>query len=153
MARKKRLDVDEVLDRERAGCGLQEEQNIYQTAGYIRLSIEDSGKTDGYSLENQEKLVRDYIPDIIREKGQTPVIRTLDDEEFIQCLEKKLREEVEEFLEEKNLDELGDILEVLEELAHLQGWTDGEIRHTREEKAQTTGLFRERVFLEKVIEE
>ena len=65
----------------------------------------------------------------------------------------KLREEVEEFLEEKNLDELGDILEVLEELAHLQGWTDGEIRHTREEKAQTTGLFRERVFLEKVIEE
>ena len=38
------------------------------------------------------KLVRDYIPDIIREKGQTPVIRTLDDEEFIQCLEKKLRE-------------------------------------------------------------
>ena len=63
MARKKRLDVDEVLDRERAGCGLQEEQNIYQTAGYIRLSIEDSGKTDGYSLENQEKLVRDYIAD------------------------------------------------------------------------------------------
>ena len=89
------------------------------------------------------KLVRDYIPDIIREKGQTPVIRTLDDEEFIQCLEKKLREEVEEFLEEKNLDEL----------AHLQGWTDGEIRHTREEKAQTTGLFRERVFLERVVEE
>lgn len=63
MARKKRLDVDEVLDRERAGYGLQEEQNIYQTAGYIRLSIEDSGKTNGYSLENQEKLVRDYIAD------------------------------------------------------------------------------------------
>lgn len=63
MARKKRLDVNEVLDRERSGCGLKEEQNIYQTAGYIRLSIEDSGKTDGYSLENQEKLVRDYIAD------------------------------------------------------------------------------------------
>lgn len=63
MARKKRLDVNEVLDREHAGCGLQEKQNIYQTAGYIRLSIEDSGKTDGYSLENQEKLVRDYIAD------------------------------------------------------------------------------------------
>ena len=63
MARKKRLDVNEVLDRERTGFGLQEEQNIYHTAGYIRLSIEDSGKTDGYSLENQEKLVRDYIAD------------------------------------------------------------------------------------------
>ena len=63
MARKKRLDVNEVLDRERAGFGLQEEQNIYHTAGYIRLSIEDSGKTDGYSLANQEKLVRDFIAD------------------------------------------------------------------------------------------
>ncbi len=99
------------------------------------------------------KLVRDYIPDIIQEQGQTPVFRTLDDQEYAQCLEQKLREEVGEFLQEKNLDELGDILEVLEELAHMQGWTDGEIRHTREEKAQTTGLFRERVFLEKVIEE
>jgi len=89
------------------------------------------------------KLVRDYIPDIIQEQGQTPVFRTLDDQEYAQCLEQKLREEVGEFLAEKNLDEL----------AHLQGWTDGEIRHTREEKAQTTGLFRERVFLEKVIEE
>ena len=63
MARKKRLDVNEVLDQERAGFGLQEEQSIYHTAGYIRLSIEDSGKTDGYSLENQEKLVKDFIAD------------------------------------------------------------------------------------------
>ena len=99
------------------------------------------------------KLVRDYIPDIIREKGQTPVIRTLDDEEFIQCLEKKLRDEVGELLEEKNRDELGDILEVLEELAHLQGWTDWEIRHARSEKAQRNGIFRERIFLEKVLED
>ena len=44
MARKKRLDVNAVLEQERAGFGLQEEQSIYHTAGYIRLSIEDSGK-------------------------------------------------------------------------------------------------------------
>ena len=69
MARKKRLDVNEVLDRERAKIEFQEEQSIYQTAGYIRLSVEDSGKTDGYSLENQEKLVRDYIADHIEILG------------------------------------------------------------------------------------
>ena len=56
-------------------------------------------------------------------------------------------------LAEKNLDELGDILEVLEELAHLQGWTDWEIRHARSEKAQRNGIFRERIFLEKVLED
>ena len=58
------------------------------------------------------KLVRDNIPDIIRQQGETPVIRTLEDGEFLRCLEGKLREEVEEFLAEKNLNELGDILEV-----------------------------------------
>lgn len=63
MARKKRLDVNAVLEQECAGFGLQEEQSIYRTAGYIRLSVEDSGKTDGYSLENQEKLVKDFIAD------------------------------------------------------------------------------------------
>lgn len=63
MARKKRLDVNAVLEQELAGFGLQEEQSIYHTAGYIRLSIEDSGKTDGYSLANQEKLVKDFIAD------------------------------------------------------------------------------------------
>lgn len=61
MARKKRLDVNAVLEQERAGFGLREEQSIYHTAGYIRLSVEDSGKTDGYSLANQEKLVKDFI--------------------------------------------------------------------------------------------
>ena len=63
MARKKRLDVNAVLEQECAGFGLQEEQSIYHTAGYIRLSVEDSGKTEGYSLENQEKLVKDFIAD------------------------------------------------------------------------------------------
>ena len=99
------------------------------------------------------KLVRDYIPDVIREQGETPVFRTLDDGEFARCLEEKLREEVEEFLAEKTLNELGDILEVLEAMAHLRGWTDGEIRRAKEEKAQRNGAFRERVFLEKVLEE
>ncbi len=97
------------------------------------------------------KLVRDNIPDIIREQGETPVVRTLDDEEYAACLAEKLREEVEEFLEESNLDELSDILEVLDALSNLQGWTDGEIQKVRRDKAEARGAFRERIFLEKVI--
>lgn len=98
------------------------------------------------------KLVRDYVPDIIREQGETPVIRTLDDGEYEACLQKKLREEVEEFIAESTLDELSDILEVLEALAGVQGWTDGEIQKARRDKAEARGAFRERIFLEKVIE-
>ncbi len=99
------------------------------------------------------KLVRDYIPDVIREQGETPVVRALEDGEFLRCLGEKLREETEEFLSAQNLEELGDILEVLEAMAHVHGWTDGEIRHAKEEKAQRRGSFRERVFLEKVVEQ
>ena len=98
------------------------------------------------------KLVRDNIPDIIRESGGTPVIRTLDGLEYEACLQEKLREEVGEFLEESTLDELSDILEVLEALANLHGWTDGEIQKVRRNKAEARGAFRERIFLEKVLE-
>ena len=100
-----------------------------------------------------QKLVRDNIPDIIRESGETPVVRTLDDMEYVECLHKKLREEVDEFLEESTLDELSDILEVLDALANLQGWTDGEIQKARRDKAEARGAFRERVYLEKVVED
>ena len=55
-------------------------------------------------------------------------------------------------MEESSLDELSDILEVLEALANLEGWTDGEIQRTRRNKAESRGVFRERIFLEKVIE-
>lgn len=97
------------------------------------------------------KLVRDNIPDIIREQGETPIVRTLDDGEYVDALRQKLQEEVEEFLLESTLDELSDILDVLESLAQLQGWTDGEIQKARRDKAEARGVFRERVFLEKVL--
>lgn len=104
------------------------------------------------SERSYNKLVRDNIPDIIREQGETPVICTLNDEEYGIALEKKLREEVEEFLAETNLNELSDILQVLEAIASLHGWTDGEIQRACRDKAESRGGFRERIFLEKVLE-
>ena len=38
------------------------------------------------------KLVRDQIPDMIRAQGETPVIRILDTDEYLQHLETKLDE-------------------------------------------------------------
>ena len=66
MARKKRLNADAIIGNQRS-CTLGQDEiknhrgEIYQTAAYIRLSAEDSGKKDGYSLQNQEMLVLDYI--------------------------------------------------------------------------------------------
>ena len=59
------------------------------------------------------KLVRDKIPDIILKDNELPVTRILDDEEFIKELNKKLQEEVNEYLEGENVEEMVDILEVI----------------------------------------
>lgn len=97
------------------------------------------------------KLVRDNIPAIIRQQGETPITRTLDSQEYVCCLEEKLREEVEEFLAEPSLQELSDVLEVLEAMACLQGWPSEAVRQAKEDKARRNGAFRHRVFLEKVL--
>lgn len=66
MARKKRLNTDAIIGNYENCAPVQDEtgrprEGIYQTAAYIRLSAEDSGKKNGYSLQNQEMLVLDYI--------------------------------------------------------------------------------------------
>ena len=35
-----------------------------------------------------QKLVRDRIPQMIRNSGYTPITRVLDDEEYLECLER-----------------------------------------------------------------
>ncbi|MCD8014145.1 MAG: recombinase family protein [Lachnospiraceae bacterium] len=67
MARKKRSDAQMVLSVENGNAlsnsdtGAESKTIGYSTALYARLSVEDSGKEDGYSLENQISLLKDYI--------------------------------------------------------------------------------------------
>ena len=93
------------------------------------------------------KLVRDHIPEIIRANGQIPQIRILDDQEYRIQLEKKLDEEVLEFHQEWNTEELADILEVVYALAELQGFSREELDKIYEAKHQQRGGFSNRVFL------
>ena len=98
-----------------------------------------------------DKLVRDNIPRIIREQGGTPVTHILGEDEYRQALVQKLQEEVAEFLADNSLGELYDILEVVEALAASLGYTQEAVQKGKCEKAVRNGVFRDRVFLEKVI--
>ena len=69
-----------------------------------------------------DKLVRDEIPQIIEGQGKKAVTRILNDNEYREYLEKKLDEEVAEFHESKEVEELADILEVLIALAQSKGF-------------------------------
>ena len=67
----------------------------------------------GRETMGEGKLVRDNIPDIIRADGKTPVTRILNQEEYLNELDRKLQEEVAEYQADKSMEELADILEVL----------------------------------------
>ena len=56
------------------------------------------------------KLVRDKIPEIIKSEGTVPITHIASDEEYKQKLKAKFQEEVDEFLEDNNKEELADIL-------------------------------------------
>ena len=94
-----------------------------------------------------QKLVRDKIPQIIRNGGDIPVTRTLDDEEYLTCLENKLDEEVAEFHRDNNIEELADILEVIYALAEADGYSPEELNRFCAEKRAERGGFHDRIFL------
>lgn len=96
------------------------------------------------------KLVRDNIPSIIENEGRKAIIRKLDKAETITNLERKLAEEVEEYIEDKTVDELADILEVLYALCEINGITREQLEQVRQSKAQERGAFKNGLFLEYV---
>ena len=93
------------------------------------------------------KLVRDRIPEIIASTGDKYKIRTLSDAEYIEMLDAKLDEELKEYHEDKNIEELADILEVLYAVAKARGYTIDELEETRLKKREKRGGFDEKIFL------
>ena len=99
-------------------------------------------------MKTFNKLVRDRIPEIIRGNGETPTVRILGDEEYGRELNKKLQEEVNEYLADENIEELADIEEVLRALISLKGVSYQDFDKMREEKCEKRGAFKDRIFLE-----
>lgn len=98
------------------------------------------------------KLVRDRIPEIILKDNELPTTRILDDEEYIKELNRKLQEEVNEYLEEENIEEMVDILEVIRAILKHKGVSYDEIEEKRIKKANKRGAFKEKIYLEKVLQ-
>lgn len=101
-------------------------------------------------LKKYNKLVRDRIPEIIEDEGRLAKDHVLSEEEFITELDKKLSEEVKEYQEVKNLEEMADILEVLYAICKVRGFTVEELETMRREKAEKRGGFDKRLYLEYV---
>ena len=94
------------------------------------------------------KLVRDKIPEIIKNKGIVPITHIASDDEYWKKLKEKLQEEVDEFMKDDNAEELADILEVINAICDLKKINKKELELLRKKKVKERGGFKEKIILD-----
>ena len=99
-----------------------------------------------------DKLVRDKIPEVIRQAGKQPVTDILPHEAMAAALDRKLQEEVQEYLESSSVEEMADVLEVLHGIAYHKGISWDEVESVRIRKRDERGGFEKGIRLLEVKE-
>lgn len=98
-------------------------------------------------MKKYNKLVRDKIPEMMANSELHALFRSLSSSEYMNFLEKKLDEEVEEFHESKDVEELADILEVLIAIASEKGYSVDRLWAERLKKRTERGGFERKILL------
>jgi predicted house-cleaning noncanonical NTP pyrophosphatase (MazG superfamily) len=94
------------------------------------------------------KLVRDKIPEIIKEKKAVPITHIASDDEYWQKLKEKLQEEVDEFKKDENDEEIADILEVIHAICDFKKIDKNNLELLRKKKAEERGGFKNKIILD-----
>lgn len=96
------------------------------------------------------KIVRDKIPVGIMLNGQECKIEKVDNGKAIDYLIQKLHEEVDEYNEARNYEELADIFEVLFAIVEKQGIDYKKLKDVFQRKAKLKGKFNDNIILKEV---
>lgn len=99
-----------------------------------------------------DKLVRDKITAVIESAGKTAVTDRIPPENMQAALDRKLREEVGEYLESHSAEEMADVLEVLHGIAFHAGIDWNQVEAERLRKRGERGGFEEGIRLIEVRE-
>lgn len=95
------------------------------------------------------KLVRDKIPEIIAmDNGKTCKTRIMEDGEYLESLNLKLQEELKEYLESGEVEELADLEEVLRAILEVKKVSYEDFEVIRINKVNKRGAFKKKIFLE-----
>ena len=105
------------------------------------------------TTKTYNKLVRDNIPAIIKAKGAVCETEILSDTDYLRLLDAKLDEELTEYHQDQNLEELADLMEVIYACAKARGYTVAELESVRAEKAAKRGGFDRKILLKTVTED
>lgn len=98
------------------------------------------------------KLVRDFIPEIIEKSGKTYLTATLSDDAYLHMLDLKLDEELAEYQESKSIEELADLIEVIAAVAKARGCSREQLMRIRDQKRGKRGGFEKKILLMEVSE-
>ena len=99
-----------------------------------------------------DKLIRDKIPEIIEQSGKKCIVEVMDNDTYIEYLDQKLNEELAEYQQDKSVEELADLLEVIYAVAVARGYSVEDLERIRVEKAEKRGSFEKRLILQGVID-
>jgi predicted house-cleaning noncanonical NTP pyrophosphatase (MazG superfamily) len=110
-------------------------------------------KKGGNMGKKYDKLVRDMIPEIIKTSGKTPICHTETGELLLSRLKEKAREELEEFLENSDKNELADMLTVLRAICSFLHMDVSDTESVIENKNKERGGFEKGIILDEVLED
>lgn len=94
------------------------------------------------------KLIRDKVPELLKAKGAVAKVHEASSEEFEAALLEKLREEVLEFKNNKSQEQLADLLDVVDEIIKIEGWSMADVADARQSRLHEKGGFSKRLILE-----
>ena len=104
-------------------------------------------------MKKYGKLVRDRIPEIIEQTGNSATCRELSADEFRLALRAKALEEAQELFDATDdalLSELADLEEVVDAILTMYDHSREELEAARARKNEERGAFKRRLFLESV---
>lgn len=99
-----------------------------------------------------DKLVRDRIPEIIEASGNECKTKILSEHEYLTMLDAKLDEELSEYHQDQNIEELADLLEVIRAITVARGYTLEELESVRAKKEKVRGGFEKKILLIETID-
>lgn len=93
------------------------------------------------------KLVRDKMPQLIKESGRESTSRILNEKEYFDALLDKVIEEIEEYRVSREEEELADVYEVLDCLVQLKEYEPMHLDYLQLIRREARGSYKDRILL------
>ncbi|MDR3599324.1 MAG: nucleoside triphosphate pyrophosphohydrolase [Desulfosporosinus sp.] len=104
------------------------------------------------SVKVYNKLIRDKIPQIIEQSGKQAIVEVVSGKVYLELLNAKLGEELQEYLDSESVEELADLVEVVYAILDDKKIPLQEFELIRKQKVQERGAFKKKLLLKEVID-